>query len=96
MKATCFIPVPIEVLVLLRENRNSWYSINTYYLANYLAELPFLVSEVLVNRSCWERKIKGKLKGTEINLSASSRGYSAMGKKEDIENGKQIEIGLLK
>ncbi|CAN7979657.1 unnamed protein product [Ixodes pacificus] len=42
------IVFPIEVLVLLRENRNSWYSINTYYLANYLAELPFLTVPVIM------------------------------------------------
>lgn len=37
------IVFPMEVLVLAREQRNCWYSLHVYYLANYIAEIPFLV-----------------------------------------------------
>ncbi|KAH7986432.1 hypothetical protein HPB49_025967 [Dermacentor silvarum] len=37
------IVFPVEVLVLAREQRNCWYSLHVYYLANYIAEVPFLV-----------------------------------------------------
>lgn len=37
------IVFPMEVLVLGREQRNCWYSLHVYYLANYIAEIPFLV-----------------------------------------------------
>ncbi|KAM7315636.1 ATP-binding cassette sub-family G member 1 [Ixodes scapularis] len=36
------IVFPIEISVLMRENRNCWYSIKVYYLANYITEIPFL------------------------------------------------------
>ncbi|KAG0432358.1 hypothetical protein HPB47_020938, partial [Ixodes persulcatus] len=35
-------PFPIEISVLMRENRNCWYSVKVYYLANYITEIPFL------------------------------------------------------
>ncbi|CAN7948310.1 unnamed protein product, partial [Ixodes hexagonus] len=35
---------PVELGVLLRENRNGWYSVNLYYLANYVNEVPFLIA----------------------------------------------------
>ncbi|CAN7995699.1 unnamed protein product [Ixodes hexagonus] len=35
---------PMEMGVLLRENRNGWYSVNLYYLANYVNEIPFLIA----------------------------------------------------
>ncbi|XP_037574158.1 ATP-binding cassette sub-family G member 1-like isoform X1 [Dermacentor silvarum] len=34
---------PVEVSVLVREQRNCWYGLKIYYLAYYFAELPFLV-----------------------------------------------------
>ncbi|KAK8764621.1 hypothetical protein V5799_032767 [Amblyomma americanum] len=34
---------PLDILVLAREQRNCWYSLKVYYLANYIAEIPFLV-----------------------------------------------------
>ncbi|KAL1440512.1 hypothetical protein MTO96_009368 [Rhipicephalus appendiculatus] len=40
------IVFPVEVLVLAREQRNCWYSLHVYYLANYISEIPFLVLPV--------------------------------------------------
>ncbi|XP_054927433.1 ATP-binding cassette sub-family G member 1-like isoform X2 [Dermacentor andersoni] len=37
---------PVEVSVLVREQRNCWYGLKMYYLAYYFAELPFLVVPV--------------------------------------------------
>ncbi|XP_077525538.1 ATP-binding cassette sub-family G member 1-like [Amblyomma americanum] len=37
------IVFPLEVSVLVREQRNCWYSLKVYYMANYIAEIPFLV-----------------------------------------------------
>ncbi|KAK8765525.1 hypothetical protein V5799_031864 [Amblyomma americanum] len=34
---------PLEASVLIREQRNCWYSLKIYYLAYYFAELPFVV-----------------------------------------------------
>lgn len=34
---------PMELGVLLREKRNDWYTVNLYYLANYVKEIPFLI-----------------------------------------------------
>ncbi|KAH7951099.1 hypothetical protein HPB52_004730 [Rhipicephalus sanguineus] len=34
---------PVEVSVLVREQRNCWYGLKAYCLAYYIAELPFLV-----------------------------------------------------
>ncbi|EEC18212.1 ABC transporter, putative, partial [Ixodes scapularis] len=35
---------PIELGVLLREKRNDWYTVNLYYLASYVNEIPFLIT----------------------------------------------------
>ncbi|KAK8764622.1 hypothetical protein V5799_032768 [Amblyomma americanum] len=37
------IVFPVNISVLMREQRNCWYSLKVYYLANYVTELPFLV-----------------------------------------------------
>ncbi|EEC06327.1 ABC transporter, putative [Ixodes scapularis] len=42
------IVFPIELSVLLRENRNCWYSVRMYYLAHYITEIPFLVIPVIM------------------------------------------------
>lgn len=42
------VPVPVQLAVLMREQRNCWYSLNVYYLANYVAEIPFLVVPILL------------------------------------------------
>ncbi|XP_077528934.1 ATP-binding cassette sub-family G member 4-like isoform X3 [Haemaphysalis longicornis] len=42
------IVFPVQLAVLMREQRNCWYSLNIYYLANYVAEIPFLVVPILL------------------------------------------------
>ncbi|XP_077531247.1 ATP-binding cassette sub-family G member 4-like [Haemaphysalis longicornis] len=42
------IVYPIEIGVLMREQRNCWYSLKVHYLANYVAEIPFLVVPILL------------------------------------------------
>lgn len=40
------IVFPVDISVLVREQRNCWYSLKVYYLANYICEIPFLVIPV--------------------------------------------------
>ncbi|KAH6930459.1 hypothetical protein HPB50_013980 [Hyalomma asiaticum] len=40
------IVFPVEVSVLVREQRNCWYGLKMYYLAYYFAELPFIVVSI--------------------------------------------------
>ncbi|KAL3225963.1 hypothetical protein MRX96_025307 [Rhipicephalus microplus] len=37
------IVFPVNISVLMREQRNCWYSLKVFYLANYVTEIPFLV-----------------------------------------------------
>ncbi|CAN8013323.1 unnamed protein product, partial [Ixodes persulcatus] len=43
-RSPILLRLPMELGVLLREKRNDWYTVNLYYLANYVKEIPFLVS----------------------------------------------------